>query len=480
MKYHLVTLGCHMNQSDSEKIKIIVEKMGYKWTDREEEASLLGIIACSVRQKAIDVIYTKIQDWDKLKIKRNLITFITGCILPSDRKRFLKLFDILFTMNDVHRLPEFIHHYGVVTPSSLSVIPANLSENMKGSFPKFNSYFVEDSAKNNTNIPDPTFGKIPDLQDAEIENFWDFTPQFTSAFEAFVCIQNGCDKYCTYCAVPFIRGKNVSRPSLEIIQEIESLIIRGYKSITLLGQNVTSYGFDKPNIELNFSQLLEEIGKLGNKFNKQFWIYFSAPHPKDMNEEVVKTIAKYDCLAKQFHIPLQSGDDKMLIRMNRKHRVEDFSKIVLFIKKHIPQATIFTDIIVGFTDENNEQFFNTRNLLDSLPLNMVYLSSYTTRPGTKKIDWNDNIPIEIKRKRFYILTDLLREKYELTFNAFIGKTVEMLVRGIDTNKDYLTGYTQGKLIVRIKTKNHALIGLFVKVKIIKTGIFSMEGEPIYD
>jgi tRNA-2-methylthio-N6-dimethylallyladenosine synthase len=202
MKYHLISLGCQMNMSDSERVRTVVEEMGYVWTDDESEASLVGILACSVRQKAIDKVYSRIAQWNKRKNKQNLLTFLSGCILPSDKEKFLKLFDIVFPMSELKEFPDMVNQYGVVTPSSLRMMGNELVLNQ------------------------------------HIKDFWNINPKYNSSFEAFVPIQNGCDKFCTYCAVPYTRGREVSRPSQEIIQEVKNLVEKDYKSITLLGQNV--------------------------------------------------------------------------------------------------------------------------------------------------------------------------------------------------------------------------------------------------
>jgi tRNA-2-methylthio-N6-dimethylallyladenosine synthase len=216
-----------MNMSDTERTKPVIEQMGYEWTDNEDEASLVGILACSVRQKAIDKIYSRIHKWNKRKNKENLLTFVTGCILSSDKDRFLKLFDMVFPMSELQGLPEMINQYGIVTPISLK------------------------SGQNG----DPIYQnpRIKELKEKagtlklneHMSDFWHINPQYESDFEAFVPIQNGCDKFCTFCAVPYTRGREVSRPSEEILAEVQNLIDKDYKSITLLGQNVNSYGLDK-------------------------------------------------------------------------------------------------------------------------------------------------------------------------------------------------------------------------------------------
>ncbi len=440
MKYHIVTLGCQMNLSDSERVISVLEEVGYSWTDDENEAGLIGIIACSVRQKAIDKVYSRIHKWNKWKNNKNLITFISGCILPSDHEKFLKLFDITFQMKDLPKLPEMISRYGVVTPTHLKVGIDPHNEN--------------------------------------IEQFWNVKPVYQSDFEAFVPIQNGCDKFCTFCAVPYTRGREVSRPSEDIIAEVEQLVAQGYKTITLLGQNVNSYGLDKKGEEINFAQLLREIGEFGNRSEKDFWVYFTSPHPRDMNDEVLEVISEYNVLGKQIHIPMQSGDDEVLHRMNRKHNLETYRKIIHSIRRLLPEATIFTDIIVGFTGETVEQFENSRRAMEEFKFNMSYTAIYSPRPGAKSHEWIDDIPQDEKKRRLHVLTEELR-KHNLPFNKkMVGKTVRVLVRNTDRKEGFLSAHTEGKLIVRFASTEKRLIGHFANVKIISASDFSMEGELV--
>ena len=429
-----------MNLSDGERVISVLNDAGYEWTDNEEEAGLIGILACSVRQKAIDKVYSRIYKWNKWKNHKNLVTFISGCILPDDHEKFLKLFDITFQMKDLPKLPEMISHYGVTTPVHLK-----------------------------TGI---------DPHNENIEEFWNVKPNYQSGFEAFVPIQNGCDKFCTFCAVPYTRGREVSRPSKDILTEVALLVAQGYKSITLLGQNVNSYGLDKKGEEISFPQLLREIGELGKRMKKEFWVYFTSPHPRDMTEEVIEVIAEYPVLAKQIHLPMQSGDDKVLMRMNRKHNMERYRNIIQSIRRIIPQATLFTDIIVGFTGETDEQFDNTRKAMEEFKFNMSYTAIYSPRPGATSHRWADDVPLEEKKRRLHVLTEELR-KHNLPYNqGMIGKTLRILVRGTDRKDGFLSGHTEGKLIVRFESEDETMIGQFADVKITSASDFSMEGELI--
>jgi tRNA-2-methylthio-N6-dimethylallyladenosine synthase len=431
-----------MNMSDSERVKSALENAGYVHTDQEGEAALVGILACSVRQKSIDKVYSKIYRWNKQKNKRNLVTFLTGCILPADKERFMKLFDLVFPMSELNQLPEMLQQYGVVTPAALRSMEALMEMNKS------------------------------------IHEFWHITPHYNSSFEAFVPIQNGCDKFCTFCAVPYTRGREVSRPSGEILDEIRQLVEKDYKSITLLGQNVNSYGMDKKGEELSFPLFLEAIGEYGKRSGKEFWIYFTSPHPRDMSDDVIDVISRYPHLAKQIHLPLQSGDDKVLIRMNRKHSMEKYRHIVEKVRHTLPGATLFTDIIVGFTGETEEQFENTIKAFGEFRFNMAYIAQYSVRPGAASSRWQDDVPHEVKKERYHKLTMALQQCSLEMNKAMVGNTFRVLVTGKDRKQGYLSGLTEGKIVLRFPSEDETLIGKFVDVLIKSAASFSVEGDPV--
>ncbi|MBO4574780.1 MAG: tRNA (N6-isopentenyl adenosine(37)-C2)-methylthiotransferase MiaB [Bacteroidales bacterium] len=452
MKYFLLPLGCQMNRSDTERVRTMLHGMGFVETDKEEEATILGVIACSVRQKGIDKVYSRILKWNEMKQNHNCITFVSGCILPADRERFVKLFDLVFTMNELPDLPDMIRQYGVFIPTKESV-------EQEPVFP-----LVGIPVNRNVN------------PSANMDRFWVIEPDHMSDFEAFIPIQNGCNKFCTYCAVPYTRGREVSRKSEDIINELKELVDKGYKSITLLGQNVNSYGLDKKGEEINFAELLRRIGAYGDASGKEFWVYFTSPHPRDMSDEVIEVISQYRCLGKQIHLPIQSGDDNMLQRMNRKHTLDDYRHIIHTIRRLLPEATIFTDIIVGFTGETEEEFENSRKAMEEFKYNMAYIAQYSVRPGAVASSWADDVPKAKKRERYHILTDELM-KHSLVYNqGLIGKTQKVLVNGYDRKNGYLTGHTEGKIVIRFQSRDKSLIGQIVNVKVTSATALSIEGE----
>ncbi len=429
-----------MNIADSERVSAVLEKMGYERTDNEEEANLLGMLACSVRQKPIDKVYNKIAQWNRWKNRRNLITFISGCILPTDKEKLLKQFDLIFAMSELPQLPDMIRNYGIVNEASI---------------------------------------RLPELRTPRNENItglWGIKPKYQSSFEAFVPIQNGCDKFCTFCAVPYTRGREVSRPSTEIVEEVRSLVNQGYKSITLLGQNVNSYGLDKKGAEISFAELLREIGEFGNSSGKEFWVYFTSPHPQDMNREVIEVIAQYPCLAKQLHLPMQSGDDKVLIKMNRKHSMKKYRQIVEDIRELIPQATLFTDIIVGFTGEDEKAFLNTVASVDEFKFNMAFIAMYSPRPGAASYRWDNDVSQEIKKERLHKLSETMKKHTRVFNESLIGKTMRILVNGQDRKTGFSNGLTEGKITVRLDRYAPEQMGKIVDAKITSAADMSLSGE----
>lgn len=471
MKYHLISLGCQMNLSDTERVKTVMHSMGFTETQNEDEASILGIIACSVRQKAIDKVYSRIDKWNRMKNRKSLLTFVSGCILPADKERFLKLFDLVFPMSELPELPDMIRQYGVATPTSLM---SNEMDTLK------NAQKIDETAPLFQQLAAPS--KVPagiKLNPAAgIDEFWHVEPTYTSDFEAFIPIQNGCDKFCTFCAVPYTRGREVSRPSVEILEELKQLVSKGFKSITLLGQNVNSYGLDKKGEEISFPALLRQIGEFGLQCEKAFWVYFTSPHPRDMTDEVIEVMAQYPVLAKQVHLPIQSGDDGVLLRMNRKHSLEKYKHIVSTIRRLIPEATLFTDIIVGFTGETDAQFENTRRAMEAFKYNMAYIAQYSVRPGAASSRWADDVPKLVKKERYHVLTQELMKHSHAYNKSLVGKQMKVLVRGYDRKEGYLSALTEGKLVVRFASDNAKLIGQFADVTILSAAPLSLEAQLI--
>ncbi|MBN2509505.1 MAG: MiaB/RimO family radical SAM methylthiotransferase [Spirochaetales bacterium] len=463
MKYFLVPFGCQMNLSDSERVRRVIESMGYSEAEKEEDAQLLGIIACSVRQKAIDRVYSRIHAWNLRKRKEPVLTFVSGCILEKDREKFLKLFDLVFTMGRLEELPEMIRTYGVTTPCSQNAASDRL--------------LTEDS------------DTVPSKMSREenllaSEKLWHIQPRYISDFDAYVPIQNGCDKFCTYCAVPYTRGREVSRPSGEILAEVEDLMKKGYSSITLLGQNVNSYGKNARHLagesEMSFAGLLERIGAMGTEISavtgRPLWVYFTSPHPRDMSDDVIDIVAACPVLAKQIHLPLQSGSDEVLSRMNRNHRVDDYLRIVEKIRNTIPSATLFTDIIVGFTGETDEEFASTRRVMEDIGYDMAFIAQYSPRPGAVSAKWDDDVPHQVKKERFEILSGVLKETASRRNAARVGTETPVLITGMDRKPGFHTARTEGRINIRIPGTDPHLIGRILPAQIEKSNGLTLFGS----
>jgi len=423
-KYHLFVLGCQMNRSDAERLAYVLERLGYQRTENENEANLIIVVACSVRQSAIDRILGKAGNWQKLKEKRKLVLGLTGCVLPKDKPKLEKYFDFYFEIKDLKTLPSFL-------------------------------------------------GEKPIFNLEKIDNYFQITPNYNSNFQAYVPISTGCDNFCSYCAVPYTRGREISRPAEEILCEVQQLVNRGYKEITLLGQNVNSYkGQIKENgktIPIDFPDLLRKI----NEIEGNFWIRFLTSHPKDMSEKLIKTIAECPKVCEYIHLPVQSGDNEILKKMNRSYTVEHYKKLIERIRQEIKNVAISTDIIVGFPTESTEQFENTKKLMEEVQFDMAYIAQYSPRPGTAAAHLKDDVSKAEKKRREKELTEVLEKTALFNNQKYLGKEVEVLVE--ISKKGFLYGRTRTFKPVKFKGEKN-LLGQFVKVKILKCSAFSLEGE----
>ena len=489
MKFYMLTLGCQMNTTDSGRVKTVLNQMGFEETEDEDSADIIGVMACSVRQKAIDRIYSLVYKWNKWKEKKSLITFISGCILPFDRERFLKKFDLLFSINELPTLPTLLQQYGITTPYSIQILPSSeVALSPAAAAPQLT---------NTTNTVNTTDAKNKTNDDIRGKNFWNIAPTYASKYEAFVSIQNGCDKFCTFCAVPYTRGREVSRPSSEILKEIYTLMQSGYTSITLLGQNVNSYGLDTQGTEMSFAQLLERIGNMAKELSHDCWVYFTSPHPRDMTREVLEVIAAYPALAKQIHLPLQSGDDKLLIKMNRAHSMVRYDTVMQDIYEILPDATIFTDIIVGFCGETEEQFERTAQVMEKYKYSMAYIAIYSPRPGATSARWKDDVPMDTKKYRFRYLSDILIKTTQEHNKKKLGTEIRVLLEKIQILKDtednkyasfMFSAKTEGRVPVQAKIPHSLLqsysekeiemlkvqsIGKFITVRVIMIQALSL-------
>ncbi len=438
-----------MNLSDSERIASVLESAGYEFSDKKD-VDLLVVNMCSVRQSAVDRIFGLKSKISKLKDKNSKIkTVLTGCILKKNKKKLSEIFDYIISIENIKKLPQIISN----SPSQ--------------HFQSFSSQ----------SFPLITHGREL-LEEKNCLNFFKINPKYQKNFSANVPIMTGCNNFCSYCVVPYTRNREISRPAKEIIAEIKKLVKNEYKEIWLLGQNVNSYNCkttkniknkdvpyfrDRGNKEhlyevIDFSKLLKMI----NKIDGNFWIRFTSSHPKDFSDSLIKTLAKCEKFAHYLNLPVQSGDNQILKKMNRNYTVEKYKDIITKLRNEMPDISISTDIIVGFPGETKKQFQNTVNLFKEIKFDMAYISQYSPRPKTAAEKIKDNISKQEKKLREITLNKTL-EKTALENNKkLIGKKSKVLIDKKINN--YLMGKNNQYKTLKIKSDKN-LVGKFVEVKI---------------
>jgi len=452
-----------MNKSDSERIATILEKIGYKSASRENEADLILINMCSVRQSAVDRVYGLIQKLKNLKTKKpGLKTILTGCILKEDKRKFKKGFDLILNIKNLPKWPNLL-------------------------------------------VPNSHDRALYELEYLNIQ------PKYQTNFRAFVPIMTGCNNFCSFCVVPYTRGREVSRPAKDILCEVKNLIERGAnpirnaisngaREIWLLGQNVNSYQSIGKNSSAAASAKADKIVKFHdllkmiNEIPGNFWIRFTSPHPKDFSDELINTMAKCQRVTPYLNLPVQSGDDEILKKMNRPYTVNQYKDLVKKIRDKFALireglergVAISTDIIVGFPGETKKQFENTVKLFKEIKFDMAYIAEYSPRPGTAAEKLKDDVPKKEKERRYKILTEVLKETALENNKKFVGKEIEVLIerQGIRNKKQVYFGKTRTYKTVKIQldpkpyTLNANLIGNFVKVKIIDALPWGLKGKLI--
>lgn len=435
-KYFLKTYGCQMNVHDSEEIRKYLEMLGFIETKTLENADIVVLNTCAIRENAHDKVFGYLGRCKHLKKENpNLIIAIGGCMsqeegVVNEIKEKHPYVDIVFGTHNINELPKLI-------------------EKAKGKLD------VE-VYSNEGNV----FENVLYSRDSKIT--------------AWVNIMYGCDKFCTYCIVPYTRGKQRSRKMDKILSEIKTLKEEGYKEITLLGQNVNAYGKDLQD-NSSFSQLLEETAKIGIER-----IRFVTSHPWDFTDEMIEVIAKYDNIMPYIHLPLQSGSSKILKLMGRRYTKEAYLDLYQKIKEKIPNCAITTDIIVGFPNETEEDFNETLNVVNACKYDGAYTFIYSPREGTPASKIKDSVDLKTKEQRLYKLNKLIND-YSLEANQkYVNKVVPVLIQGISEKDDTkMYGYTDTmKLVNVIGNKN--LIGQIVNVKITDAKSFSLDGEIVND
>ncbi|KGO15372.1 (dimethylallyl)adenosine tRNA methylthiotransferase [Clostridium botulinum] len=436
-KFFIETWGCQMNEEDSEKLSGMLKREGYVRTEERENADVIIFNTCCVRENAELKVYGNLGILKGLKSNNpNLIIAVTGCMMQQKgmaetiKKKF-PFVDIIIGTHNLHNFPNYLNE---VKKKDASVL------------------------------------KIQEKEDSIIENM---PIDRKNSMKAFVTIMYGCNNFCTYCIVPYVRGRERSRTPENIEDEIKKLISEGYKEITLLGQNVNSYGKDlEPKI--TFAELLKRV----NNIEGLERVRFMTSHPKDLTDDVIEAIAKCDKLCEQIHLPVQSGSSEILKKMNRHYDREKYLDVVSKIKKLIPNVALSTDIIVGFPGETEKDFEETLSLVKEVEYDSAFTFLYSIRKGTPAAKFEDQVPEDVKHMRFNRLVEVLNEISAKKNKAYEGKIEEVLVEGTSKNdENKLMGRTRaGKLVNFIGNKES--IGKLVNVKITKANSFSLTGEEI--
>ena len=432
--YFVKTYGCQMNVHDSENIKAILEEMGFEEALDMENADLILLNTCAIRENAHNKVFGMIGRLKHMKEDRpNIITGVCGCMAQEevvvkeilDKYSFL---DIVFGTHNIHELPEILN---------------------------------KAMHKNKIEV---------DVYSCEGDIIEDMPAKRDSKYKAFVNIMYGCDKFCTYCIVPYTRGKQRSRRFGDIIREVKTLKNDGYKEVTLLGQNVNAYGKDL-NLEYDMSDLLEEVAKTNIER-----VRFVTSHPWDFTDRMIEVIGKYPNIMPYIHLPLQSGSDRILKLMGRRYTKESYLELFNKIKKTVPNASITTDIIVGFPGETEEDFLETLDVVNKCKYDSAFTFIFSPREGTPAAKMKDDIPLSVKEERLHRLNEVVNKYALLANEKYLGKIVPVLLENVsEKNSDMLAGYTDTMKLVNVKAPKE-MLGKIVNVKITDVKTWSMDGE----
>lgn len=433
-KYFLRTYGCQMNVHDSEEIKYYLESLGYEAVDELELADIVVLNTCAIRENAKDKVFGYLGRCKHLKKEKpDLIIAVAGCLMQKPNE-----------IEEIHNRHKYIDI--IIGTHNLNELPSLIEEANNKKIQNIEVY----------SNSDVVFENVKYNRDSKVS--------------AWINIIYGCDKFCTYCIVPFTRGRERSRKMEEVLEEVRDLKEQGYIEVTLLGQNVNAYGKDL-NLGYDFATLLEEVAKIGIPR-----IRFVTSHPWNFTDKMVDVIAKYDNVMPYVHLPIQSGSDDILRKMNRKYTIDEYKKLFDQIKSKVKNVAITTDIIVGFPNETDDDFKKTLDIVNYCKFDGAYTFIFSPREGTAAARMEDKVSMEVKEKRLQELNNLVN-KYSLEGNQkLIGKVVDVLVNGIsekDSSKVY--GYTETMKLVNIVGGND-LIGKIVPVKITDAKSFSLDGE----
>lgn len=501
-----------MNHSDSERVVGILKKNGMSVIDNERDADVVIINACSVRQKAIDRIWGKLREFEKLKKQNKYkrpLTVLTGCVLPADRPKFSSRFDLYFPIKDLPNLPQILEPI-INQQNNKTTKQKSKDIALRSSSPSAQELLNDKQIKyNETHTPITSNTQIPTT-----EHYLLLKPKYENTFSCLVPIMTGCNAFCTYCAVPYTRGREVSRRPEEIITEIENLINKSCKEITLLGQIINKW---MVKLDTQLEKFIEwtlakhgtstdQIPELKDKYYRtlklfkfhhllaiinamqgDFWLRFTSSHPKWFSDELISTIARCEKIPNHVHLPVQSGSDTVLKRMLRPYTIEEYKNIIAKIKETIPGVAITTDCIVGFCGETEEEFAASKDLFNWVKYDMAFIAQYSPRPGTKaEQNTPDDVPHNIKKLRDKELTEILKKTSYEHNKKLVGKKVRVLVDRIKNSNSQSSPFSGSHTIyightgegknIQFSSASPNLIGKFTDVTIIKALPFSLAAE----
>ena len=433
-KYHIVTYGCQMNVHESEKIAGILRRMGYEDTAKTEDADIIVFNTCCIRENAENHAFGNIGALKKLKKQKpDLLIAVGGCMTQEEgktevlRKKF-PFIDIMFGTLNLEDLEKLILR-------------------------------KKQQKKKVIEIREQV-GEIVEFEDA----------YRTSYPNAWVNIMYGCNNFCSYCIVPYVRGRERSRKPENIINEVKKLVAEGYKEITLLGQNVNSYGSDGTT-GMTFAQLLDQVASIDGKFR----VRFMTSHPKDFNEDVVKVMKKHRKICRLVHLPVQSGSNAVLQAMNRRYTREKYLGEVEMLRAYLPEAELTTDIIVGFPGETEADYLDTERLVKEVDFASAFTFVYSPRQGTKAATMSNQIPEDVQKDRIMRLVELVNSLTRKKSERYVGKTVEILCEDYDEKKGLYLGRDEfGRMGYFKSDKN--VVGEFIQLKVTRANGISLFGE----
>ena len=435
LTYNILTMGCQLNENDSEKLCGMIEQMGYIRIDEAKKADLAVMNTCCVRENAEDKLFGKLGELKKSKEQNGTIIAIGGCMMQEKHiqeklRKSYPYFDIIFGTHTLHRFPEDL--YNAIKEKR----------------------------------------RIEDVIDIDGEVYEGLPIKRNDNLKASVTIMYGCNNFCSYCIVPYVRGRERSRNPEKILEEIRELSKQGYKEITLLGQNVNSYNGGE---NYKFADLLRDA----NKIEGIERIRFVSPHPKDFTDDVIKAIKECDKVCKIIHLPLQAGNTRVLKEMNRKYTKEEYLVLAEKILTKVPDAVLSTDIIVGFPGETDEEFEDTLDVVRKVNFEQIFMFIYSKREGTIAAAREDQVPEEIKHKRFDRLKELYESRVDENNEKYVGTIQRILIEGKSKNNDdTFEGRTRSNKVVIFVPNEKNKIGDIVNVKILEARKWYLKGEIV--